>query len=145
MSLHYSDSSDLHSLMTERELYEITTEEGGDSDEYVIADALERAERIVDSKVGVKYSIPALASDGSIPQELKNAALMIGRYLLYTRRVPPDHVRVAYADTMAWLDDVSRGLAVINLMVSGEAENNDFDRVATGSTTRSGLQFSYLP
>jgi phage gp36-like protein len=143
MALFYASVSDLGDLLTERELYEITTESGDTPEEEILLRALERAERVVDSKIGVRYSTPALASDGSVLMEINQACISVARYLLYSRRVPPDHVRLSYEDTMRWLNDVSMGRAVINLMAADGNESTTAT-AAFGSASRSGVALSSI-
>lgn len=141
MALYYTTTEDLHEFLTEKELAELTTEDGDSPDSAILTAALSRAEGMVNSRVGVRYDVPITASDSSVIQELKHASLAIARFYLYTRRVPPDHVVYAYNEAMAWLDAVSRGRAAINVIVAGESVNNLGTSAATGSADRSGLAF----
>ena len=144
MALYYTTSADLLDLLTTEEQAEITTESGAVPDATIINNALQDAEGIVNSKLGVVYAVPALTSAGGVPAEIRRAVRIVARMLLFSRRVPPMHVEAEYEAILVWLDEVSGGRAVINLMVDGVSENNEGTAASNGVATQSGLTFSKL-
>lgn len=85
----------------------------------IIVQQGESAEETIESYLGVVYTIPLTATDGTVPNSLKKAIFVLVKYYLYMRRDQVDGQMQAQYDTiMRWLKDISTGKAGLNLLRS---------------------------
>lgn len=96
------------------ELALITTDDTGATtpDAAVIAEAIDDAEGIIDSYVGLKYVVPMT----SVPLAIVRAAVSLAIYFLYENKSTAradENIRKNYEDALQYLKDVSAGKAVI--------------------------------
>lgn len=85
----------------------------------IIVQQGESAEETVESYLGMIYTIPLIATDGTVPNSLKKAIFVLTKYYLYMRRDQVDGQMQAQYDTvLRWLKDIGAGRAGLNLLRS---------------------------
>lgn len=100
----------LNSGISQRELAELTSDQGGVIDALTVAAAIKKADDEIDGYVGVKYSIPLATTPGRV----NTWSVKITKFYLFEGRSHrlggiPEAIRDGYKDSVAQLKDVSRG------------------------------------
>lgn len=111
LQLIYTHPTDITELVPDAILKKVTRDEvEGGSRPFVIQERLKAAENTVESYLGTRYKLPLLASDGTVPPEIKDAVLVITKYKLYARRnaVNPS-VQAEYDSVIDWMKSVAKG------------------------------------
>lgn len=107
----YATVQDLVDRFGAVELAQLTDRAAGATlDSAVAQRALDDASGEMDSYLGARYSLPL----GTTPAVLKAACSDIARYRLYEDRAT-EEVRSRYEDARAWLRDLAKGLASLDL------------------------------
>ncbi len=121
----YCDREDIQRVIPETELVELTSESDV-VDWNVVDNAIERASAIVDSYLGVRYSVPI----SPVSKILEDKTTDIAVYLIYEKRAVgmtevPEDVRKRYEDAIQWLKEVRDGKAVLSGVSVGGEEVSD--------------------
>ncbi len=109
----YATIQDFERAFTEEEavaLSNLNKPEATVVDAEVLNEALVNASAEIDSYLRARYSLPFAI----VPQELVPHCLSISRYRL-TSYDPSDDVRQRYEDSVRWLEQVARGLAILDV------------------------------
>lgn len=107
--MNYATKIDFAKFFSDREALNLTDVDGaGEVNLDVLNNALSEASQEVDSYIGVRYPLPL----PDVPSVVKRATCDIARYRLYKDR-PTDEVKERFKSTVAWLKDVSNGVAVL--------------------------------
>jgi phage gp36-like protein len=111
LNLTYTSPTDLIELVPKAILEQVTRDElNGNDRPYIVFERLKASENTVDSFLGVRYKLPAKASDGTTPPEIKDAVLVIAKYKIYARRNAVNaSVQAEYDATMNWLKMIASG------------------------------------
>lgn len=105
----YATQANLTDRFGEAEIKRIADRDGDDTiDAGVIAKALADADAEIDSYIGKVYALPLV----TVPARVVDLAQDIALYKLYASNPPEDVVR-RYKDALAFLLNVSKGLAVL--------------------------------
>lgn len=123
----YATRADLATRYGERELIQVTDKAkppSGAADEATIARALADADAEIDSRIGVRYTVPLAAP---APGVIVDAACRIARYKLHEDKAT-EKIRRDYEDAVAYLRDVATGRA----NVPGATEPSGGDGVTVG-------------
>lgn len=107
----YAQVEDMVNRYGRGELVQLTDrgdEVTGEINTTVIATALVDAAETINSYVAARYSVPLTP----VPEPAKRWACSLAYYYLHRFGVPDD-VRTAYADTIAALKDVAKGIMVL--------------------------------
>ena len=140
LKLIYTKPADIYEIVPAQILGKITDDAGtGDEKPSIITERMKAAENLVESYLSVRYKLPLIASDGTIPSEVKDAVLTIAKYKLYARRnaLNPS-VQSEYDDMISWLKMVAGGKADISLpQVDGSYTEN-------GTSLQSGSTYGSL-
>lgn len=100
----------------------------------VIDDAIEAADSEINSYCGVKYSVPFT----TVPNRVKNLSADMATYNLFKKRSAtvgmPEPIRQSYEDAIAFLKDVSRGIA--SLGIDPEPAASSTTTIKTSSNER---------
>ncbi|MFZ2469479.1 MAG: DUF1320 domain-containing protein [Parvibaculum sedimenti] len=108
----YATQSDLTTRFSERELVQLTDRADvptGAIDAARVTRALEEADNIIQSYIGVRYALPL----ASVPALLVDLACDIARFKLYDTGAT-EEVRTRYEDAIARLKALSKGEAVLD-------------------------------
>ena len=132
----YCDRNDIKRVIPEADLIELTSD-GQEVDWGVVDNAILRASAIVDSYLGVRYSVPI----SPVPKILEDKATDIAVYLIYEKRAVgmtevPEDVRRRYEDAIQWLKEVRDGKAVLSGVSVGGEQVNDASGDAVKMRTR---------
>lgn len=136
--MSYSTLQMIKDRIPEKTLVQLTDDKKlGVVDEMITAATQLTAYGLVNGYCGVKYAVPF----ATIPDVIPGLEADIAAYLLYKRKVDeiPESKRTAYEDAIAFLKDVSRGIASLGVdpppaaPTTGGAESNKTtnDRVFT--------------
>ena len=109
----YALQADMVTAFGDDELVQLTDRADppvGAIDAAVLTRALEAADGEIDSYLAARYTLPL----PSVPTILRDCAIDIARYRLHDRGVP-DLVKDAYKDRIAWLLNVSKGIASLGI------------------------------
>ena len=109
----YATQSDLTTRFSERELVQLTDradEPTGAIDAARVTRALEEADNIIKSYVGVRYALPL----ASVPPLLVDLACDLARFKLYDTGAT-EEVRNRYDDAIARLKALATGTAVLDI------------------------------
>lgn len=109
----YALQADMQTALGDDELIQLTDRADppvGAIDAAVLTRALEAADGEIDSYLAARYTLPL----ASVPTILRDCAVDIARYRLHDRGVP-DRVKDAYKDRIAWLLNVSKGVASLGI------------------------------
>lgn len=107
----YAAVNDMTAKFATRELIELTDKIGaGVIDETRVNAALATAGNLIDSYLGAVYDLPLT----STPPILTDQACEIARYQLYGDAVP-EAVKTRYDAAIAWLKDLARGMAKLDI------------------------------
>lgn len=109
----YALQADMQIAFGDDELIQLTDRADppvGAIDAAVLTRALEAADGEIDSYLAARYTLPL----ASVPTILRDCAIDIARYRLHDRGVP-DLVKDAYKDRIAWLLNVSKGIASLGI------------------------------
>ena len=110
-----------------------------------VSDYIAFSEGIVNSYLSRRYAVPVQASDGSVPNEIKDACYVVLRYkLMYRRTMVPQEIVDEYESTMMWLRDIASGRASLAILTSDTTQEDRTSTGRTGTTTRTGLTFNSL-
>src|SRR5574343_1651878 len=124
-NMAYCTQADIEKLVPEQELAELTTESGDIADADVVAEAIAKADALIDSYCGQQYSVPF----SQVTEIIESWCVDIAVYRLYLRRrVVPDPARPLCEYAISCLKDVSKGNAVVGSTTSppdSVAGNND--------------------
>jgi len=109
----YCTESDLADIKTTAELAQLADLNGdGVADSDVIAKAIDRADRLIDSYVGVKYEVPL----DTVPDTIQNCSISLTIYYLYLARgAVNDDVREEYKAQVRWLEKIAAGRIALGL------------------------------
>lgn len=108
--MSYATEQDMRERFGERELVQLTDQTGrGVVDTAVLDRALADADRIIDSYLRARYTLPLDASVVAA-SGLALAAANIARYLLMGAQAT-EEVAARHRDTVAWLKDIAAGRA----------------------------------
>lgn len=108
----YCTTEDIQSAVEEQKLAQWTDDEAGtEVDADRVAEAIEDADGLIDSYCSARYKVPFSA----VPKVIRRASIAIAVKYLASRRsfTLGEDQQKAYDETIAWLRDVSRGLANI--------------------------------
>lgn len=107
----------------------------------IVTELAEEAEFEVDSYASIRYTLPLIASDGTVPNSIKKAVLTITKYNLYARRDSLDPSVVSqYEHIISWLKSVNKGMANIPLLdASGGVETTGSSEIVTSPLTESNF------
>lgn len=104
----YCTQNDIAKLVPPAQLAELTSESGDAPDAAVISEAIAAADAEINAYIGVRYQLPL----PEVPAQVKAVAVDLAIYWLYKRRsLITEARRQAWADRIAFLKDVSKGLA----------------------------------
>lgn len=109
----YATQADMQTALGDDELIQLTDRADppvGAIDAAVLTRALEAADGEIDSYLAARYTLPL----ASVPTILRDCAIDIARYRLHDRGVP-DLVKDTYKERIAWLRDVSKGVASLGI------------------------------
>lgn len=106
----YCTQSDLLTLISQKELAELTAESGDMPDSQVVAEAITRADAEIDAYLGSRYVLPLTP----VPDQVKGLSIDVALYHLYSRRsVAPQVRRQKYDAALSFLKHVAAGEAVL--------------------------------
>ena len=101
----YATQTDLEDAFGVAEILQLTDrDQDGIVDGAVLAAALARADAVIDSFLGGRYTVPITPT----PTVILGVAADLARYYLYDDAVP-EQVRAAYDDALRWLQQAARG------------------------------------
>lgn len=130
--MSYAALADLVTRFSERELVQLTDrgdEPTGAIDAARVGHALDEADNVINSYVGVRYALPL----ASVPALLVDLACDLARFKLYDTGAP-EEVRKRYEDAIARLKALSKGEAVLD--VAGIEPVSRDDQVFADTGTR---------
>lgn len=91
------------------------------------------AEQEVESYLAARYTLPIQASDGTIPDIVKQIIYTLTKYYLYARRNQIDAgIADQYANAIRWLNRVKSGELNVPLITADGADVTSFITVDTG-------------
>ncbi len=92
------------------------------------------AEAEFESYIVARYKIPVRATDGTVPEKVRQTIYTILKYHMYARRnALTDSINRQYNDTIKWLEMVANGKANIpHIDGDGTVETTGVGRVVTG-------------
>lgn len=106
----YCTESDLLTLISQKELAELTADSGDTPDSQVVAEAVNRADAEIDAYLGSRYELPLTP----VPDQVKGLSMDMALYHLYSRRsVAPPVRRQKYEAGLSFLKQVATGEAVL--------------------------------
>lgn len=93
----------------------VTNNPGGSPDDDVLDESLETAEAFIHTYLSMRYDIPVdVSSDTSLAALMKGATLDLAQWqLLSNHALVPESMQKVYERLMKWLDDLSKGKAVL--------------------------------
>lgn len=93
----------------------LTGNPGGSPDDDVLDESLETSEAFIHTYLSMRYDIPVdVASDTSLAALMKGATLDLAQWqLLSNNSLVPESMQKVYERIVKWLDDLSRGKAVL--------------------------------
>lgn len=147
LNLRYIDLSDFIDEIPDEIQGLITDDTAGGStgESTILKQKGVAAEAIFESYVSKRYDLPVLASDGSVPAEVRQCIYTILKYMLYSRRnaVTPE-IENQYNFQMRWLKDVSAGRASIAVINQSDEIESDGDTplIDVGTDTTMNREFS---
>ena len=104
----YCNQDDIAKLVSPTELAQLTSDAGDEPDAVVVAEAIATADAEINAYLGVRYQLPL----PDVPAKVKALSVDLAIYFLYARRsLVTEARRQRYADGMAFLKDLSKGLA----------------------------------
>lgn len=111
LQLIYTHPTDISELVPDAILKKVTQDEiNGGTRPFVIQERLKASENVIESYLGTRYKLPLLASDGTVPPEIKDAVLVITKYKLYARRNAVNQsVQAEYDSVIEWLNRIAKG------------------------------------
>ena len=117
LRLIYTTPADIYEIVPAQILGKITDDTGtGNEKPSIITERMKASENLVESYLSVRYKLPLIAKDGTVPGEIKDAVLTIAKYKLYARRNALNaSVQSEYDDMINWLKMVASGKADISL------------------------------
>ncbi|RJR38689.1 MAG: DUF1320 domain-containing protein [Deltaproteobacteria bacterium] len=138
--MSYSTQSDLLKGISEEELAELTAESGGTPEATMVSEAIAKADAEIDAYCGMRYQVPFSPA----PEMVRSLSVDMAIYHLFTRRSLEDKVRrQKYEDAVAFLKNVSKGLATLGATAlppaeveSAVAEISSSDRVFSRDTLK---------
>jgi phage gp36-like protein len=109
--MSYCTYDDVETRLGPDDLAALADHDGdGAADAQVVEQAIESASALIDSYLGVRFSVPVLDAEGSPPESLRTAAVNLAVYLLQLGRDSvTEDVRLQHEEDVAWLTDVARG------------------------------------
>lgn len=137
----YCTQADIEKLLPADELAQITADSGDLPDADIVTEAIVKADAEIDAYCGKQYAVPFIP----VPGRIEALSVDMAIYHLFSRRsLAPEIRRQKYEDAVAFLKDVSRGLAVIGSTDSpptstggsSEVKFDSQDRVFSRSTLR---------
>ena len=106
----YSSLEDLKTYMPERDLVQLTDQDGvNEIDAEIVDDAILRADNMIDTYLRGRYPAPIT---GTVPQEIKDISTKLAAYNLYRKNMQttlPDPVKMERSDAMSMLKDIQSG------------------------------------
>lgn len=85
----------------------------------IILQQAESAEETVESYLSMQYVLPLIASDGTVPNNVKKAIYVLTKYFLYMRRDQIDaQIQAQYDSVISWLSDAAQGKVAVNLLTA---------------------------
>lgn len=108
--------------LSEQDLIDLTDDtDSGAVDSAILAKAIDRADRLIDSYLRGRYHTPF----DPVPVEIRDMSAALAKYFLFERRqVPPDGVRRLYDDKVGYLKDLSTKRAELD----ETGQSGDLDR-----------------
>jgi len=113
----------------------------------IITQKIQASEAEFDAYVALRYQIPVQASDGTVPNHIKQMIYTLTKYRLYSRRNSvPDNVVREYDNVIRFLRDVQAGRATIPLILeNGTVESKGTQKITVGTGAASSFsQFNRL-
>ncbi len=107
----YCTYQDIETRLSEADLAALADYDGdGQPDETVVEQAIRSAEALIDSYLGVRFSVPVSAPGDGCPDVLTARAVNLAVYFLRLGRDSvTEDVRAQYEDDIAWLKEVVAG------------------------------------
>lgn len=109
--------------ISEQDLLQLTSE-NETVVQSVIDDAIEAADAEINSYCAVRYAVPF----SSVPLRIKNLSADMAVYYLFKKRAAtvgmPDPIRESYEDAIAYLKDVSKGIASLGIDPAPTAQSS---------------------
>jgi phage gp36-like protein len=107
----YCSYQDVEARVGAGELAALADYDGdGAPDADVVEQAIRSAEAVIDSYLGVRFSVPVSAADGSCPEALRGRAVNLAVYFLRLGRDSvTEDVRAQYEEDVRWLREVVAG------------------------------------
>lgn len=141
MALRYITLDDLVAEIP-LDLQGVTSDDVANSEsrvDSVVTQQAESAEEEVESYLSSRYVIPLKATDGTVPNSVKNSIYVITKYNLYRRRdMIPDVVFSSYENIIDWLEKVRDGLANVNLILAdGSVQSQGGQQIEVSTETQS--------
>lgn len=141
MALRYITLDDLVAEIP-LDLQGVTSDDVANSEtrvDSVVTQQAESAEEEVESYLSSRYVIPLKATDGTVPNSVKNSIYVITKYNLYRRRdMIPDVVFSSYENIIDWLEKVRDGLANVNLILAdGSVQSQGGQQIEVSVETQS--------
>lgn len=137
--MSYTQDSDLLSLIAERILIQLSADDpmAAAPDWQVVAEARAYADAQIDARLRQRYALPL----SSVPRELKDWALALARYWLYSRRPDgqelPPAVTQAAQEALKALDAVRDGkMSLAVASPGGEAPVSEGARLQVSGPAR---------
>jgi phage gp36-like protein len=118
----YCTQTDIESAIPAATVIQLTDDSGsGAADADIVADAIAKADAIIDGYCAVKYSVPL----SPVPAVIKGLSVDIAIKNLYARKVEemPAARKDAYDNAISFLKDVSRGLVSLGVDPEPEASS----------------------
>ena len=136
--MSYTANTDLQSVIAERILIQLSADDpyAAAPDWLVVAEARAYADAQIDARLRQRYALPL----SSVPRELKDWALALARYWLYSRRPDgqelPPAVVMASQDAIKALDAVRDGKMSLDLSAEPVATTTDGGRLTVIANDR---------
>lgn len=109
--MSYCTYEDIETRLGAEDLAALADYDGdGDADQTVVEQAIHSAQALIDSYLGVRFSVPVTTPGGDCPDMLRTRAVNLSVYFLRLGRDSvTEDVRAQYEDDIAWLQEVVAG------------------------------------
>ena len=118
----YCTYQDVETRLSEADLAALADYDAdGEPDATVVEEAIRSAEALMDSYLGVRFSVPVSAPGGGCPDVLTARAVNLVVYFLRLGRdSATEDARSQYEDDLAWLREVVRGEVSLGIEPSAD-------------------------
>ena len=134
----YSTQDDILDQVSQEKLAQLTSDDGNDVDDGVVAKAISDADSTIDSYISKAYSVPVMIVP--VPPKLNQLSVTIAVYKLFSQRASNvggvnEVVRTDYEDAIRFLELVAVGKATIGIAPTPQVAASAGGMVSGGKRT----------